>query len=102
MSLVQTVGYLAHCNTYPTSIAPTMKTNSNATKTLYLGLDIHKAETVIAILKSHRDAEPRYYGLHRHHLARSRRSYATFPVPEFHSLPRHKAISDTRIENHQT
>jgi transposase len=39
-----------------------MKTNSNAPKTIYLGLDVHKAETVIAILESDRDAEPRHYG----------------------------------------
>ena len=39
-----------------------MKTNSDAPKTLYLGLDVHKAETVIAILESDRDAEPRHYG----------------------------------------
>ena len=39
-----------------------MKTNSSAPKTLYLGLDVHKAETVIAILESERDAEPRHYG----------------------------------------
>ena len=47
MRLVQIVGYLAHRETYPTSIASTMKTNSNATKTPYLGLDVHKAETVL-------------------------------------------------------
>ena len=39
-----------------------MKTNSSAPQTLYLGLDVHKAETVIAILESDRDAEPRHYG----------------------------------------
>ncbi len=39
-----------------------MKTNSSAPRTLYLGLDVHKAETVIAILESDRDAEPRHYG----------------------------------------
>lgn len=39
-----------------------MKTNSSAPQTLYLGLDVHKAETVIAILESDRDAEPRNYG----------------------------------------
>jgi transposase len=39
-----------------------MKTNSDAPKTLYLGLDVHKEETVIAILESDRDAEPRHYG----------------------------------------
>lgn len=27
-----------------------MKTNSDTTRTLYIGLDVHKAETVIAIL----------------------------------------------------
>ncbi len=58
MRLVQTVGYLAQSETYPTSIIIRMKTNSDASKTLYLGLDVHKAETVIAILESHRDAEP--------------------------------------------
>ena len=39
-----------------------MKTNSSAPRTLYLGLDVHKAETVIAILESDREAEPRHYG----------------------------------------
>lgn len=39
-----------------------MKTNSSAPQTLYLGLDVHKAETVIAILQSDRDAQPRHYG----------------------------------------
>ena len=39
-----------------------MKPNSSAPRTLYIGLDVHKAETVIAILESDRDAEPRHYG----------------------------------------
>jgi len=39
-----------------------MKPNSSAPRTLYIGLDVHKAETVIAILESHREAEPRHYG----------------------------------------
>ena len=39
-----------------------MKTNSSAPPTFYIGLDVHKAETVIAILESGRDAEPRHYG----------------------------------------
>ena len=39
-----------------------MKTNSDTTRTLYLGLDVHKEQTVIAILESDRDAEPRQYG----------------------------------------
>lgn len=39
-----------------------MKTNSDAPRTLYIGLDVHKAETVIAILESERDAQPRHYG----------------------------------------
>ncbi|MDB4451533.1 hypothetical protein N9131_00780, partial [bacterium] len=39
-----------------------MKTNSSAPRTLYLGLDVHKAETVIAILEFGRDAQPRHYG----------------------------------------
>ena len=39
-----------------------MKTNSSAPQTLYLGLDVHKAETVISILESDRDAEPRHNG----------------------------------------
>ncbi len=62
MRLVQTVSYLAQNETYPTSIVLKMKTNSDALKTLYLGLDVHKAETVIAILESDRDAQPRHYG----------------------------------------
>jgi len=39
-----------------------MKTNSDAPQTLYLGLDVHKAETVISILEPDRDAEPRHHG----------------------------------------
>jgi transposase len=39
-----------------------MKTNSDTTPKLYIGLDVHKAETVIALLESARDAEPRHYG----------------------------------------
>ena len=39
-----------------------MKTNSDAPRPLYLGLDVHKAETVIAILEAERDAQPRHYG----------------------------------------
>jgi transposase len=39
-----------------------MKTNSDAPQTLYLGLDVHKEQTVIAILECDRDAEPRHYG----------------------------------------
>lgn len=39
-----------------------MKQNSSAPQTLYIGLDVHKAETVIALLDSDRDAEPRHYG----------------------------------------
>ncbi len=39
-----------------------MKTNSDTTRTLYLGLDVHKEQTVIAILEGDRDAEPRHYG----------------------------------------
>ncbi|GAA5484836.1 hypothetical protein Hsar01_04086 [Haloferula sargassicola] len=47
-----------------------MKTNSDTTLTLYLGLDVHKEQTVIAILDDDRDAEPRHYaaasyGFHR-------------------------------------
>ena len=39
-----------------------MKTNSDASKAFCLGLDVHKEETVIAILASDRDAQPRHYG----------------------------------------
>ena len=39
-----------------------MKTNSDTTRRLYLGLDVHKEQTVIAILDDDRDAEPRQYG----------------------------------------
>ena len=39
-----------------------MKTNSDTPQKLYLGLDVHKEQTVIAILESNRDAEPRQYG----------------------------------------
>ena len=39
-----------------------MKTKPDAPRTLYLGLDVHKEKTSIAILESDRDAEPRYYG----------------------------------------
>ncbi|MBB5353248.1 hypothetical protein HNR46_003503 [Haloferula luteola] len=36
-----------------------MKTNSDTNRALYLGLDVHKEQTVIAILEGSRDAEPR-------------------------------------------
>lgn len=39
-----------------------MKTNSDTTQALYIGLDVHKEKTVIAILNAHREAEPRDYG----------------------------------------
>lgn len=39
-----------------------MKTNSDTTRKLYVGLDVHKEQTVIALLDDHRDAEPRDYG----------------------------------------
>lgn len=39
-----------------------MKTNSDTPQKLYIGLDVHKEQTVIAILESDRDAEPRQYG----------------------------------------
>ena len=39
-----------------------MNTNASAPTKLYIGLDVHKAETVIAILERDREAEPRHYG----------------------------------------
>jgi transposase len=39
-----------------------MKTNSDTPRTIYIGLDVHKEKTSIAILESYRDAEPRVYG----------------------------------------
>ena len=39
-----------------------MKTNSDTTQTLYIGLDVHKEQTVIAILESDRDDQPHPYG----------------------------------------
>jgi transposase len=39
-----------------------MKTNSDTPRALYLGLDVHKEKTSIAILEAERDAEPRLYG----------------------------------------
>ena len=39
-----------------------MKMNSDTTRTLYVGLDVHKEQTVIALLDGERDAEPRQYG----------------------------------------
>lgn len=39
-----------------------MKTNSDTTRKLYIGLDVHKEQTVVAILEDARDAEPRQYG----------------------------------------
>ena len=56
-----------------------MKSNSDAPQALYIGLDVHKAETVIALLESHREAEPRHYGAiatTRHALERAMRSIA--------------------------
>ena len=56
-----------------------MKTNSDAPQTLYLGLDVHKEQTVIAILEGDREAEPRHYGsvsTSQHALERSIRRIA--------------------------
>ena len=39
-----------------------MKTNSDTPRELYVGLDVHKEQTVIALLEGERDAEPRQYG----------------------------------------
>ncbi|MFC7339643.1 transposase, partial [Haloferula chungangensis] len=39
-----------------------MKTNSDTPQKLYIGLDVHKEETVIALLEADRNAEPRQYG----------------------------------------
>ena len=39
-----------------------MQTNSDTTPTLYIGLDVHKEQTVIAILENDRDAQPKAYG----------------------------------------
>ncbi len=39
-----------------------MKTNTSAPAALYIGLDVHQAETVVAILESRREAEPQHYG----------------------------------------
>ncbi len=100
MRLVQTVGYLAHRETYPRSIVMRMKTHSDASKTLYLGLDVHKAETVI----DHPRISPRCrtsaLRLYRHHSTRPGMKHTTFPAPKFLSLPHHKAITDKGIENH--
>ena len=56
-----------------------MITNSDAPQTLYLGLDVHKEQTVIAILEGDREAEPRHYGsvsTSQHTLERSIRRIA--------------------------
>ncbi len=56
-----------------------MKTNSDAPQALYLGLDVHKEQTVIAILESDRQAEPTHHGsvaTSQHALARSIRRIA--------------------------
>ena len=39
-----------------------MKTNSDTPRALYLGLDVHKAQTVIATLEDHREARPEIHG----------------------------------------
>jgi transposase len=39
-----------------------MKTNSDTPQKLYIGLDVHKEQTVIAMVEADRDAEPRQYG----------------------------------------
>ena len=39
-----------------------MNTNPDTTDTLYIGLDVHKAQTVIAIPESGRDEQARQYG----------------------------------------
>ncbi|MGD1978123.1 MAG: IS110 family transposase, partial [Akkermansiaceae bacterium] len=56
-----------------------MITNSDAPQTLYLGLDVHKEQTVIAILEGDRESEPRHYGsvsTSQHTLERSIRRIA--------------------------
>ena len=65
--LVYTVGYLEYSNSNTqdlSNINPIifMKVNTNATKTLYIGLGVYKAVTVIDLLKSDRNEEPRQYG----------------------------------------
>ena len=39
-----------------------MKTNADTPRTLYIGLDVHKAQSVIATLEEHREAQPEIYG----------------------------------------
>ena len=39
-----------------------MQTNSDTPRTLYVGLDVHKAQTVLATLEDHREAQPEIYG----------------------------------------
>ena len=39
-----------------------MNTNSDTPPLLYLGLDVHKEQTVIALLEPERNAEPEHYG----------------------------------------
>ena len=66
-----------------------MKPNSSAPRTLYLGLDVHKAETVIAIVESDRDTEPRHYGsiaTTQHALERAMRRIAKSQDREFSDL----------------
>lgn len=56
-----------------------MKTNSDAPQALYLGLDTHKEQTVIATLESDRQAEPTHHGsvaTSQHALERSIRRIA--------------------------
>lgn len=56
-----------------------MKPNSDAPRPLYLGLDVHKEQTVIAILESDRQAEPTHHGsvaTSQHALERSIRRIA--------------------------
>ena len=89
MCLIQIIGYLAHRETDPTSIVIRMKTNSDASKTLYLGLDVHKEETVIAILESDRDAQPRHYGsiaTTQHSLERTMRFFLRLNPPHLPTM----------------
>ena len=39
-----------------------MQTNSGTPQPLYLGLDVHKAQTVLATLEDRREAKPEIYG----------------------------------------
>ena len=77
---------------------PLTKTNETAPATFYIGLDDHKAETVIAILESDRDAEPRHYdsvATTQHAIVRAMRRIAKNQLQTYWDVLRSRSCHQT-------